>query len=227
MKSDYVLESYSFSLKDAKFAKKKTQLKKSKLIVMKLTLLLSWVVVSQAFSQNAELPYSQISESPKQYTGATVAARMVDALGFRYYWATEGLRTEDISFSPNNDARTTKETLIHILDLTQILLNSVNEVPNDNDVALPELSFAEMRQKTLDNIKATSDKLLKSNDKELSNFKMVFKRGAASREFPFWNALNGPLADALWHVGQVVSFRRSSGNPFNEKVNVLTGTVSK
>lgn len=194
---------------------------------MKLTLLLSLVVIGQAFGQSAELPYAQIPDYPKQYSAATVAARMVDALGFRYYWATEGLRAEDISFSPNNDARTTRETLTHILDLSQVLLNSVNEVPTDNDIVLPELSFAEMRQKTLENIKATSAKLMKSNDKDLSKFKMVFKRGSNSREFPFWNALNGPLADALWHVGQVVSFRRSSGNPFNEKVNVLTGTVAK
>lgn len=193
---------------------------------MKLTLLFSLVVVSQIFAQT-ELPYTQIPDYPKQYTAATVAARMVDALGFRYYWATEGLRAEDISFSPTNDARTTKETLAHILDLSQILVNSVNQVPNDNTETLPELSFEEMRQKTLQNFKATSEKLMLSKDKGLLKFKMVFKRGASSREFPFWNAVNGPLADALWHVGQVVSFRRSSGNPFNEKVNVLTGTVSK
>lgn len=194
---------------------------------MKLTLLLLLVVIGQAFGQRTELPYAQIPDYPKEYSASTVAARMVDALGFRYYWATEGLRVEDISFSPNNDARTVQETLTHILDLTQILLNSVNEVPTDNDAVSPQLSFAEMRQKTLENIKATSEKLMKSNDKELNKFKMVFKRSTNSREFPFWNALNGPLADALWHVGQVVSFRRSSGNPFNEKVNVLTGTVAK
>ncbi|MBL7872358.1 MAG: hypothetical protein JNM78_12150 [Cyclobacteriaceae bacterium] len=193
---------------------------------MKLTLLLL-VVIGQAFGQSTELPYAQIPDYPKQYSATAVAARMVDALGFRYYWATEGLRAEDISFSPNKDARTTKETLTHILDLSQILVNSVNELPNDNNAALPELTFAEMRQKTLENIKSTSEKLMKSKDKELSKFKMVFKRDATIREFPFWNTLNGPLADALWHVGQVVSYRRSSGNPFNNKVNVLTGTVSK
>ena len=35
----------------------------------------------------------------------------------------------------------------------------------------------------------------------------------------------GPIADALWHVGQVVTFRRSSGNPFNSKASVFTGKV--
>lgn len=191
---------------------------------MKLILLLA-LVSSQAIGQQAELPYTEIPAYPQQYTAATVAARMVNALGFRYYWATEGLRTEDISFSPNNDARTTKETLTHILDLTQVLLNSVSEIVNDNSSKLPELSFEEMRRQTLENIKATSEKLLKSRDKDLNKFSMIFKRGTNKREFPFWNALNGPLADALWHTGQVVSFRRSSGNPLNPKVNVLTGKL--
>lgn len=49
--------------------------------------------------------------------------------------------------------------------------------------------------------------------------------GGKRSEFPFWNMLNGPIADALWHVGQVVSFRRSSGNPFNSKVSVFSGKV--
>ena len=34
-------------------------------------------------------------------------------------------------------------------------------------------------------------------------------------EYPFWSLLNGPIADMIWHVGQVVTFRRSLGNPFN------------
>jgi len=42
-------------------------------------------------------------------------------------------------------------------------------------------------------------------------------------QFPFWNVINGPISDAIWHTGQVVSFRRTSGNPFPKGVNVLTG----
>ena len=45
-------------------------------------------------------------------------------------------------------------------------------------------------------------------------------------EVPFWNIINGPIADALWHCGQVVMLRRASGNPFNAKVNVFKGKVS-
>jgi len=192
---------------------------------MKLLVVFFTCIISQSLAQTAELPYREIPAYPKQYTASSVAVRMVDALGFRYYWATEGLRAEDISFSPNADARTAQETLTHIFDLTQILLNSVNEIANDNSLAIPEMTFEEIRRQTLENIKATSEKLSKSRDKDLAKFNMIFKRSTSKREFPFWNALNGPLADALWHTGQVVSLRRSSGNPLNPKANVLTGKL--
>ncbi len=52
---------------------------------------------------------------------------------------------------------------------------------------------------------------------------MKIKRRSGTVEYPFWNNINGPIADAIWHVGQVVSFRRSSGNPFPKGVSVLTG----
>jgi len=54
-------------------------------------------------------------------------------------------------------------------------------------------------------------------------FQMVFKSDNGTSEYPFWNTLNGPISDALWHTGQIVSFRRSSGNPFDSKVGVLVG----
>ncbi len=38
---------------------------------------------------------------------------------------------------------------------------------------------------------------------------------------------SGPIADALWHTGQIVSFRRSSGNPIPKGVNMLTGERSE
>jgi len=55
---------------------------------------------------------------------------------------------------------------------------------------------------------------------------MIFEQGSNKSEFPFWNLINGPISDALWHVGQVVSFRRGSGNPLPNGVNVLTGVKS-
>ena len=50
-----------------------------------------------------------------------------------------------------------------------------------------------------------------------------FKMGDDDLDFPFWNAINGPVADALSHVGQVVSYRRAAGNPIDPQVNVFLG----
>ena len=77
---------------------------------------------------------------------------------------------------------------------------------------------------TLEYLKTASD-LLRQPDSRLEDFDIVFQNGESVAEFPFWNMLNGPIADALWHVGQVVSFRRSSGNPFNSKASVFSGKV--
>lgn len=191
---------------------------------MKLSLLLLFIASQSLAQPTTELPYRQIPDYPSHYTAATVTARMIDGLGFRYYWATEGLQPNDLSYRPNEDARTTQETLTHIYELSRNILNSVNQVPNTTDKTAP-MSFAGLRQKTLENLKATSDKLMNSKDEDLDNYKMVFKRDSETREFPFWNEINGPISDALWHVGQVVSFRRSSGNPFNNKANVLVGKL--
>jgi len=65
---------------------------------------------------------------------------------------------------------------------------------------------------------------LKKPGVDLEELDMIFQRGNSKNEFPFWNLINGPISDALWHVGQVVTFRRSSGNPFPAGVSVLTGT---
>ena len=159
------------------------------------------MTMSNLYSQGQELQYREIPDYPEKYTAANVAARMVDGLGFRYYWATEGLRPEDLSFQANKDGRTTLETVVHIYDLTTTVVNATNKVPNVANANKPVLSFAEMRKKTLENIKTASDILKKSDDKQLEEFKVIFKNDKGTTEYPFWNQLNGPIADALWHVG--------------------------
>ncbi|MEL6923399.1 MAG: hypothetical protein AAFO94_05065 [Bacteroidota bacterium] len=170
-----------------------------------------------------ELPYRQIPEYPVQYSATTVAARLLDGLGFRYYWATEGLREQDLSHKASETSRSTAETIDHILGLSQMTLNSLKQIPNTGGGE--DLSFEEKRQATLLNIKEASELLKAATDADMENYKIIFERGDSRSEFPFWNNLNGPIADALWHVGQIVSNRRASGNPLNGKVSVFSGRV--
>lgn len=185
-------------------------------------LTLTIVCFSTLHAQSDKLPYYEIPEYPSEYNECTVVARMIDGLGFRYFWATEGLREEDLAFKPSEEGRTTGETVDHIYGLTKTIINSALKKPNVPSEE-PEMTFSEKRAKTLNLLKQAADIFRKSND--LSEFTMVFQRGENTTEYPFWNQINGPIADALWHCGQVVTHRRTSGNPFNSKASVLTGTV--
>jgi hypothetical protein len=198
-----------------------------KQILLLLTLALSGSLFAQT-EKNAtkdSLPYREIPAYPDSFTAETVAARMIDGLGFRYYWATEGLRPEDLAFRPTPEARSSEETIDHILGLVTVLMNSLKNQPNvrSGEETSP-LTFEVKRRKTLEMLKEASE-MLKQPGSRLEDLSIVQVSGDTRREFPFWNMLNGPIADALWHVGQVVTFRRSSGNPFNSKASVFTGTV--
>jgi len=192
---------------------------------MKKQMVLSIIIIltmSKINSQKMELPYYEIPNYPENYNQGTVAARIVDGLGFRYYWATEGLRDVDLKFKPNDEARTTEETVDHILGLSTVIFNSAMKIENSkNDFS--KLTFSEKRKLTLYNLKTAADIFRSSTD--LTAFTIVFKNEKGTTELPFWNMINGPIADALWHCGQIVSFRRSSGNPYNSKASVLTGKV--
>src|SRR5690606_6155241 len=181
-------------------------------------LLLAVLTLSFSGKAQDQLPYYELPEYPETYTAGSVAARMIDGLGFRLYWATEGLRKEDLNFKPNAEARTALETLDHIYALSQVIVNAtkhqVNETGNKKD-----MSWEEKRKQALLNLKTAADIL--RNAEDLSVFLLDF----GSAQYPFWNAINGPIADAIWHCGQLASFRRSSGNPFSAKVSLFHGKV--
>ena len=46
-------------------------------------------------AQHKDLPYAKIP-APHRATAGAVVSRMLDGLGFRYYWATQGLQKEDL-----------------------------------------------------------------------------------------------------------------------------------
>ncbi len=164
------------------------------------------------------LPYKSIPDHPEKYTAGAVASRIVDGLGFRFYWATEGLREEDLNYRASEDARTTAETIDHIYVMSLILYNSLHT----EDLGREDLDFAEKRIKTLQTLKRVSDKLHTSSAQDMEGYNMALGNG---QSLPFWNMLIGPIADCLWHCGQIVSNRRASGNPFNSEVSLLRGKL--
>lgn len=72
-------------------------------------------------------------------------------------------------------------------------------------------------------VKRSSEILKTSTNSDLKKFNLIFKSATNTTEYPFWNQINGPIEDAVWHAGQIVSLRRSAGNPFDSKVSLLSG----
>ncbi|MEM9547028.1 MAG: hypothetical protein AAGA77_13690, partial [Bacteroidota bacterium] len=173
------------------------------------------------FNQMDTLPFYEIPKEPKAYNAATVTARMVEGLGYRYHWATKDLRPEDLAYEPGNDGQNCASVLEHILGLSRFILRTVKKEVHDNTREYPELDWAGQREETLMNLKTASEILRATGD--VSESKIIFKRGEQTSEFPFWNLLNGPLADAIYHTGQITSYRRTSGNPINPNVSVFRG----
>lgn len=188
-----------------------------------LGLLITFLTLNIIMAQEDIIPYSEIPNYSEEYTAGTVAARMIDGLGFRFYWASNCLTEKDLIFKPSEEARTTAETIDHIFGLSHIIVNSTLNKVNDRNSEEPELTYAEKRRQTLINFKTAAD-ILRSSD-DISVFKIIFKSDKGTVEYPFWNNINGPISDALWHCGQVVSFRRSSGNPYDSKASLFTGKV--
>ncbi len=186
-------------------------------------LLLVLSFMNNSYSQN-KLPFSEIPEAPKEISSSTITARMIQGVGFRYYWATEGLRNTDLSYRINSESRSSHETIDHIYNLSIVILNSLEGLPN-TDNENEKLGFKETRKQILFNLKRSSKILSKSDD--LSSFKIIFQRTNNKSEYPFWNQINGPIEDAVWHSGQLAILRRASGNPINPKASVFSGKIKK
>lgn len=190
---------------------------------MKQALTLFCIVALLNTGMSQDLPFKSIAETEETYNSGNLVARMVEGLGFRYYWATEGLRAEDLKFAPAEGGRDAMQTVTHLHGLSIFLLSAVEKVtfaPKSTDGK----SFDEIRAETLLNLQKAVEILKNSKDSDFKDYNIRFGNGGS---FPFWNAINGPIADAIYHTGQVVLMRRMSGNPINPKVNVLAGRTGE
>jgi uncharacterized damage-inducible protein DinB len=176
-----------------------------------------------SFAMAQALPFSQIPEAPKQLTPSTTLLRMVQGLGFRYYWATEGLRKEDLDYRPSQEASSSLETLQHLYSLSKTIAEAVQNIPSKRPDTKAPVTLESLRAETLTNLELAAQVLSQADQEGLERMKIVFDREGKQSAFPLWNLINGPISDALYHTGQVVSFRRTSGNPIAKGVNVFLG----
>ena len=194
-------------------------------LLRKSCVLLIFTLLLNVQAQDMELPYYQIPDYPEDYSSGNVVSRMIDALGFRYYWATEGLTKKDLEYRPSDEARSCLETLEHIHSMSKTIVNASDGTPNVRQENPPTLSFEELRRNTLENIKLASDKMRGKQAEEFEQSKVVFQSGDRESVYPYWNLINGMLSDCMYHTGQIVMMRRITGNPKNPNVSVFLGKL--
>ena len=163
------------------------------------------VVVLPLFSMNSqELPYKEIPSYPETYTSGNIVARMVDGLGFRYYWATEGMTVEDLSFRASEDSRSVLETLQHIYVMSENILNAPQSKPNIRLQELTQYSLEELRKMTLENLQQASALYAKMDKNDFEFCQSNISKGRKPVRFPF-------LEPAQWDAfGLYLSHRSAS-----------------
>lgn len=149
----------------------------------------------------------EIGAAPASLSGTSVLARIVDGLAFRYYWATEGLRPEDFEFRPGPDSMSTKELQQHIVRLVSLIQQTVFNASQRETFESDDAHL--LREKALENLRLVRERLGQLTDDALAEHQVRIR----DSQFPVWNIMNGPLADALTHVGQINAWRRLNGNP--------------
>lgn len=154
--------------------------------------------------------YRTIPEYPPRVSAGAIMTRLLDGLGFRFYWATEGLSSSDYVFRPNQDCMSIEELVGHVWGLVNWVVISATDIKNRKP-SEPE----KQREQILNMIYFLRSRMRNMSESDLAEITIDSRR--------FWHVINGPLSDALTHVGQINSFRRLAGNPV-PKANVFKGT---
>ena len=172
----------------------------------------------KTYSQEKNYFY-EIKDFEENYSENAIISRFLHAVGFRYYWATEGLRENDLIYKPSVTGISTRETLEHIYILAIIINSGMKDTEVIRSESYPELSFEKLRESTLKLTKESIDIVSKYDENDFQKSKIRFSKN----RFDFYNLFHGPISDSLYHIGQIVSYRRSSGNPLPSGINHFLG----
>ena len=110
-------------------------------------------------SQEKNLPFSEIGDYPSEYTPTNVISRLIDGLGYRFYWSTESLTENDLNYKPSEDSRSTMEVIEHIYGLSLMIVASFDG--KEFDFKQDKLDYANLRKETLNNLMYIKSKLKK------------------------------------------------------------------
>jgi len=147
--------------------------------------------------------FRELTGYPETVSGGAIISRLLDGIGFRFYWATDSLRPEDFTFRLLPEVMSVNELIEHIWQTLDWISRSARGVKFEIP---PEVDG--YRNSVLAKIQDLRDYFENLPDGELKD--IIIGRQS------FWHMINGPLADMLTHIGQINSFRRVSGNPASQ-----------
>ncbi|MBN1640388.1 MAG: hypothetical protein JXA09_04060 [Anaerolineae bacterium] len=145
--------------------------------------------------------YRTIGDYPPREDAVGIVMRLIDGLGYRFYWATQGLRDADYAFSPGAGCMTIGELIGHVWGLANWVHGNLVGAGTGARPADP----AGQRVQALALLHAIRTHIGTLDGAALLSLRID--------DHPFWHVINGPLSDALTHTGQIASFRRLNGNP--------------
>ena len=149
------------------------------------------------------MDYDRIDEYPDRVNAVAVVVRLLDGLGFRFYWANYELDENDYGFTPVEGGNSVGWMLSHIWGLLNwIYLNITGEQ------SIPPASKIDQRNHVLELIRMIRGDISRMTDEQLAEVQI--------EGLPFWHIINGPASDALTHVGQINMARRLMGKPTPE-----------
>lgn len=145
--------------------------------------------------------FHTIEAYPERQDANGVVMRLIDGLGYRFYWATEGLTRDDYGFTPGAGCQTIGGLIGHVWGLINWL--HIHVIGEGAGSRPPDP--AGQRLQALDLLPAVRDRVAALDEAALFALRID--------DHPFWHMVNGPFSDALTHVGQIASYRRLHGNP--------------
>ena len=163
------------------------------------------------------MPYEQLPDTPTHISANNILVRLVDAIGFRLKSATDGLEDDLGDFRVTESAMSIREVTKHIYQLLYWTYNSIDsQVSFDTSL----LTVEQFTEGSLQFCSQLSHHLSTMKDEELKSIKIHLRR--TQTDYTVWYLINGPLADALTHIGQINSWRRAAGNPC-PRISPFTG----
>lgn len=155
-----------------------------------------------AQKKNEKLPYRKITKYSGEINYGFVMARIIDDLGFNYYWASEGLGKENI-VNEYGSTNVLYSLLENVAQISSVIVSLTLNQPLSDSIYI-EKNLNELRRETLFNLKKTSEELYQTKD---------------STNLPLWGVLSIPISDISWYNEQIISYRRKKGFPSDKRID--------